>query len=264
MGLISRMVPIAVLVLVFGCASAPRETVELAEIVDRQIAEMQASHEKFVRLYYGKLRDDVDHFMEQKWIPQFLANVVEGTGPSSEQFRSDLDMAYRLATLDWESAVQIKGIQDDDVKQAVRGALEKAVAQERATLGMVLLDFSKAAQEQISRRRKSLVQPIDEQEGYVLDQLRAGYADLQRGSTAIKGYLMSVVDLVEQRDVILRKVGALETQRKMIDAAVALSEGAVRTLDAAEEADEGIAEFLERMKRAKDELENIVDQGGDR
>jgi hypothetical protein len=263
MGLISRMVPVGVLLLVFGCASAPRETVELAEIVDRQIAEMQASHEKFVRLYYGKLRDDVDHFMEQKWIPQFLANAVEGTGPSSEQFRNDLDMAYKLATLDWES-VEIDRIQDDDVKQVVRGALKKLVAQEQATLGMVLLDFSKAAQEQISKRRKSLIQPIDEQEGYVLDQLRAGYADLQRGSTAIKGYLMSVVDLVEQRDVILRKVGALETQRKMMDVAVALSDGAVRTLDVAEAADEGITEFLERMKRAKDELENIIDQGGER
>jgi hypothetical protein len=264
MGLISRMVPIVVFLLVFGCASAPRETVELAEIVDRQIAEMQASHEKFVRLYYGKLRDDVDHFMEQKWIPQFLANVVEGTGPSSEQFRNDLDMAYKLATLDWESAVQIDGIQDENVRRAVRGALETLVAQEQATLGMVLLDFSEAAQEQINKQRKLLVQPIDEQEGYVLDQLRAGYADLLRGSTAIKGYLMSVVDLVEQRDVILRKVGALETQRKMMDLAVGLSDGAVRTLDVAEEADEAVTEFLERMKRAKDELESIIDQGGER
>ena len=75
-----RWVVIGLLFLALGCVSAPRATVELAEITDQQIAEMQASHEKFVRLYYDKLRDDVDHFMEQRWIPQFLSNVVEGRG----------------------------------------------------------------------------------------------------------------------------------------------------------------------------------------
>ena len=73
----SQWVVIGLLLLTLGCVSAPRATVELAEIADQQIAEMHASHEKFVRLYYDKLRDDVDRFMEQRWVPQFLSNVVE-------------------------------------------------------------------------------------------------------------------------------------------------------------------------------------------
>jgi hypothetical protein len=57
--------------------------------------------EKFVSLYYDKLRDDVDTFMEQKWIPQFLSNVVLGKGEGGGKFRADLDNAYEFSTLDW-------------------------------------------------------------------------------------------------------------------------------------------------------------------
>ena len=244
---------------VSGCVTAPRETVELAEIVDRQIVEMQVSHEKFVRLYYDKLRDEVDRFLEDKWIPQFLANVVEGTGEQSKKFRSDLDNAYKLATVDWEETIGIEGIEDEDIKSAIRGAIEQLTSRENATLGMVLLDFSAAVQEQINERRRSLIEPIDQQEAYVLDQLRASYADLQRGTATIKGYLASAVKLVEQRDAVLDKIGALEKQREIIDTAVKLNDGAVHALTGVEEAAKGIAAFAASMDETMKELESIGD-----
>ena len=69
-----------------------------------------------------------------------------------------------------------------------------------------MLDFSNAAQKEINQQRKSLMKPIDQQEAYVLDQLRIGYADLLRSSTAIKGYLASVVTLVEERMLFLKSL----------------------------------------------------------
>jgi hypothetical protein len=255
-----RLVVIGLLLLALGCVSAPRATVELAEITDQQIAEMQASHEKFVRLYYDKLRDDVDHFMEQRWIPQFLSNVVEGKGEGGKKFRADLDKAYKLVTLDWETVIQIKDVKDEDVKETIRDAIKKLATQENAVLGMVLLDFSKAAQKEINTQRKLLMRPIDQQEAYVLDQLRAGYADLLRSSAAIKGYLASVVKLVEQRDAIYQKLGVLETQGKIVDVATRLSDDAVMTLNAAKEADQGVTEYLANMKKTMDEIKKIIDR----
>ena len=256
----SRWVVIGLLLLALGCVSAPRATVELAEITDQQIAEMQASHEKFVRLYYDKLRDDVDRFMEQRWIPQFLSNVVEGKGEGGKKFRADLDKAYKLVTLDWETVIQIKEVKDEDVKETIRDAIKKLTTQENAVLGMVLLDFSKAAQKEINKQRKSLMRPIDQQEAYVLDQLRMGYADLLRSSAAIKGYLASVVKLVEQREAIYQKLGVLETQRKIVDVATRLSDDAVMTLNATKEADKGVTEYLANMKKTMDEIKKIIDR----
>ena len=57
---------LSIIIVIAGCTTAPRETIELAEIVDYQIAEMQVSHEKFVHLYYDKLRDEVDYFLENR------------------------------------------------------------------------------------------------------------------------------------------------------------------------------------------------------
>ena len=256
----SRWVVIGLLFLALGCISAPRATVELAEIADQQIAEMQASHEKFVRLYYDKLRDDVDRFMEQRWIPQFLSNVVEGKGEWGKKFRADLDKAYKLVALDWESVIQIKEVKDEDVRETIRGAIEKLTTQENAVLGMVLLDFSKAAQVEINHQRKSLMKPINQQEAYVLDQLRMGYADLLRSTAAIKGYLASVVNLVEQREAIYQKLVVLETQGKIVDVATRLSDVAVRTLNATEDADKGVTKFLADMEKTMDELKKIIDR----
>jgi hypothetical protein len=239
--------------------TAPKETVQLTEIVDRQIVEVQASHEKFVYLYYDKLRGEVDRFLEDKWIPQFLANVVEGSGESSVKFRADLANAYRLSAVNWEEDLGIDNIKDVAVRQAVQDALRQLTTREKTTLGMVLLDFSMEVQEQITERRRSLIQPIDEQEAYVLGQLRTTYADLQRGTAAIKAYLASVVKLVEQRDTVLDKVGVLEKQKQIVAAAIRLNEGAVGALNGAKQTQEGIAAFVESMNKTLKELESLGD-----
>ena len=222
---------------------------------------MQASHEKFVRLYYNKLRDEVDHFLETRWVPQFLANIVEGREESGKRFRADLDNAYRLAAVDWEAVLRIDGIEDGDVKTAIRGAVEQLTTRENATLGMVLLDFSTAVQEQVSKQRESLIKPIDQQEAYVLDQLRAVYTDLLRGTFAIKAHLASVAQLVEQRDAMLEKAGVLEAQQKTLRAAVALNDGAINALTSSRQAEEGITTFLENMDKTLKELKTIADSG---
>jgi len=242
-----------------GCVTAPRETVELSEIVDQQIAEIQVSHEEFVRLYYSKLRGDVDRFLEEKWIPQFLANIVEGSSESSKQFRADLNNAYKLSTVDWDKDIRIDAIQDEALRKTVRDALKRLTTGEKTTLGMVLLDFSVAVQKQIDERRRSLIQPIDDQEAYVLGQLRATYADLQRGTATIKAYLASVTKLVEQRDTVFAKIGVLEKQKQIVTAAIKLNEGAVDALNGAKQAQEGITAFVESMNKALKELENLGD-----
>jgi hypothetical protein len=245
-----RWVVIGLLLLALGCVSVPRATVELAEITDQQIAEMQASHEKFVRLYYDKLRDDVDRFMEQRWIPQFLSNVVEGNGEGGKKFRADLDKAYKLVTLDWETAIQVKDVKDEDVKETIRDAIKKLATQENAVLGMVLLDFSKAAQKEINTQRKLLMKPIDQQEAYVLDQLRAGYPTLRVVPPLV---LASVVKLVEQRDAIYQ-ARCLETKE---DRRCCTScDDAAMTLNATKEWIRFYPEYLANMKKTMDEVKN--------
>ena len=161
--------------------------------------------------------------------------------------------------MDWDKAVTLDGNLDSTVQKTIRDALKRVTTGEKATLGMVLLDFSVGVQKQISERRQSLIQPIDAQEAHVLDQLRTTYADLQRGTATIKAHLASVVHLVEQRDVVLEKTGVLEKQRQMVTTAIALNEGAVDALKGAKQAQEGIVAFVDSMNKTLKELESLGD-----
>ena len=264
-----RELVLAVLLVVsIACTAAPKETVELAEIVDQQIAQMQVSHERFVSLYYSKLRDDVNRFIEERFIPTLLEIAIdpERTDAGAE-FRRDLDQAYRLATVDPEAvgiAIDENRVTDPALREALQAAVEQAIAKGRAELGGVLIDFSQGIAEQIEAQRREMLTPINEQEAFVLAHLREGYADLQRGSAAIKAYLVSVVKLREERDAVLRKLGLLETQRKLVRAAVAASDDASKLLETAEDADAGIASFLEALESAKEDFRRIAEgQDGD-
>jgi hypothetical protein len=174
--------------LFISCVSAPRQTVELAEIVDSQIAGMQSSHENFVRLYYQKCRDEIDFFLVEKWIPKFLSNIISGKGDAGKQFRSDLNVAYTLSEFDWKGAVNTDNLDNDEKKEAVLKTFEDLAEKNNATLGKVLIDFSEEVQKQINLQRAELINPINEQENFVLKELRDSYTDLLRGSASIKGY----------------------------------------------------------------------------
>jgi hypothetical protein len=215
-----------------ACTTAPRQTVELADTVNQQIASMEASHEAFVRLYYQGLRKDVDEFMAHTWTPRFLSNVITGAGASSQQFRESLDRGYALANVDWRSAVRIEGISDSQTEESIRAAIDDVAVRSRGELGRVLIDFSNAAQKEIELQRRQLLDPIDQQEAFVLGELRSGYADLLAGSAAIKGYLASVVKLAESRDAISQKLGLFEKQQALMKSALKLNDEVLGDLNA--------------------------------
>lgn len=250
----SRLAVCALALAVAACTTAPKQTVELADVIGQQIAQMQASHEKFVRLYYDGLRRNVDEFMQQKWTPQFLANVVSGRSGGGKEFRDSLDRAYRLANVDWKKAVKIEGIDDPEVRKAAEQVIAQLDVREKGELGQVLLDFSTEAQKQIGRERQKLIDPINAQEAYVLDQLREGYAQLQAGSAALKAYLASVANVVEQRDAVLKKMGLLEAQRNAVSTAIQVDDQAMEALNSAKTASDGVESFLKQLRALRDQI----------
>jgi hypothetical protein len=244
--------------LFLGCATAPKQTIELADVVSQQIAQMQVSHEKFVHLYYEGLRRDVDRFMEEKWTVQFLSNVIGGAGPGGKQFRADLDRAYKIANLDWKNVVKIQGVDDAELLKAAQASIDQLATQEKGRLGQILIDFSAAAQEQIDKKRKALLQPIDEQEAFVVDRLREGYAQLQASSASIKAYLASVATISEKRDEVLQQLGVLDAQKKMLATAEEINGQAFSALISSATADGGVGEFLAKLKSLQDTLKQAA------
>ncbi len=230
-----------------GCVSAPKATVELAEITEQQVLELQKSHTKFVKLYYGKLRDDVNRFIDEKWTPAFLTRAV-----NIPEFRTDLDAAYVTSTIspnDLNVLWRGKPLAEPQKTALLRG-VKQAVDAETSKLGLILLDWSQAAQQQINKKRQEMLKPIDAQEQFMLSEIDSAYADLQRSQSTVKAYLASVVELKTQQDQALAKVVALEKVEATMAKIIAANEKLAKVL-ASEQADAAATKFLELLEQAK-------------
>ncbi|MBO2593043.1 hypothetical protein [Shewanella algae] len=249
-----KFIPLMLLVL-SGCVSAPKETVELAEITDYQVAELQKSHVKFAQLYYGKLRDDVNRFIDEKWTPTFLSKAV-----NNRAFRSDLDDAYLTSSISVDDvSVQWRGRElQEPQKRIVLEGVKQAVAAETSKLGQILIEWSQEAQSQISKKRKSLLVPLNEQERFVLAQINSAFADLQRSQATIKAYLSSAVELKEKQDQVMSKLVALEKVEKVMTKVTDANDKLSDTLNS-EDTDKAIEKFLELIESAKSRLQNNDD-----
>ena len=234
-----------------GCASIPKQSVELAEITETQTAELQKSHIRFVQLYYDKLRDDINDFIEKKWMPLFLSKAVK-----NEEFRKALDEAYITSNINAEDVqVTWKGqALRDPEKSAVISGIEKAISDERARLGTVLLDFSEAALFQINKKRKELFGPIDEQERYIIDEINAAYSDLYSAQASIKGFLALAVEVKQKQELVLKELGVLEHSKKIINTALDANESLSMILGEKDGSEETVKAIINEMKAIKDKI----------
>lgn len=245
-----KLVPL-LLIALSGCVSVPKETVELAEITDYQVAELQKSHVKFVQLYYGKLREDVNRFIDEKWTPTFLSKAV-----NNRAFRTDLDDAYLTSSISVDDvSVQWKGRElPEPQKRIVLEGVKQAVAVETGKLGQILIDWSQEAQYQISKKRKELLDPLNEQERFVLAQINNAFSDLQRSQATIRAYLSSAVELKEKQDQVVSKLVALEKVEKVMTKVTDANEKLSSTL-ASEDTDKAVEKFLELIESAKSRIQ---------
>ena len=75
---IRTILPMLLLASLLGCASVPREVVELSYVMGSDLTELQRSHEALVRLHFDDLRRRTDDFLVNQWQPTFLRNQIAG------------------------------------------------------------------------------------------------------------------------------------------------------------------------------------------
>jgi len=238
-----------------GCISLPKETVELSEVTGQQISELHKSHLRFVELYYEKLRDDINNFIDQRWAPLFLSKAV-----NNEEFRTDLDASYITSNIKANDiSITWKGTAlKEPQKSVVLEGVEKAVTDEKSKLGQILLGWSEEAQSQIIKKRKELLKPINEQEKLVVNEINSAFLDLQRSHAAIKGYLASAVDLKETNDQVLQKLGALEKVENVMNTVTDVNDKLNTILQAKDGVDKALQDFVEQLKASQDIIKKAV------
>lgn len=198
----------------FSCTTTqiPRASVELSEIMAEQTTQIQTSHEAFVKLYYDELREDVEVFMREKWIPDFLSRAIK----------------------------------NDKFQKAHKNAHS---TNDSTALGKVMIGFSAEVTRQVEKQRGLLIGRINEQESIVLAHLRQTYTDLYRAQDTVKENLHAVANVTEEKTVLLHKMKLLNTHNKLLSKAMHVSSLASTALNIAESSNEGIDKFLSEIDR---------------
>lgn len=63
---------------IIGCASVPKEVVELSYRTGEDLAALYESYDKLIHEYYDKMRDQRVAYLDDTWYPRFLQNWMEG------------------------------------------------------------------------------------------------------------------------------------------------------------------------------------------
>jgi hypothetical protein len=67
-----------------GCASVPKESVELSKEVGRGIAESQRSYTGLLNTYFAAKKQQVDQWIENEYLPEYLSNIQTGLKKSGQ------------------------------------------------------------------------------------------------------------------------------------------------------------------------------------
>ena len=229
-----------------GCARVPPQAVILSRTVGERLPDLQASHEAFVSAYFEVSRKRVDDFLDQRWIPTFLGNFVR-----------DANLVQKLEnveplTSDQNTQLQAK-LQESGISAADQIKVLRAVnsAFGDPDRGKLVLLFSERALKEIETKRKSLLNPIDEQERQTLEELRKVYAQVEQAQGTVTAHLSSIQKVSEEQDQVLARLGLLKERDAIVEKALQTNQTIMEIIDSGKDAAKTVEELQEFTNKLK-------------
>ncbi len=229
-----------------GCARVPSQAVVLSRTVGQRLTDIQTSHEAFVRAYFQVTRQRLEDFLENQWIPTFLGkfvdesqlmNQLENIQPLTEEQKTRLKASLQAASI--SSSDQAK------VLQAVGDALGSP------DRGRLVIQFSKAALDQIEKKRKSLLGPVDELERQTLTELGRSYAQIEEAQSTVSAHLSSISKVTEEQDKVLKQLGLLEKRDAVVDKALSANDKLMGILNGGKDPEKTLSDLEEQIKNLR-------------
>ena len=205
----------SVMLLAAGCANIPRESVELSQVMGKQIQSLESADEATIRIFFKDKRAEARRFLKDEWIPQFANHYLS---------------APRVSKM-----------------------LELTCGQQKhADCLRAILIISKHAEIQIQLQYRKILDPLDETENALLTAVQTDYSDVERENDALTALLISATKVQAERQAMLSKLGVSE---KQIDGALVAVSGQVATVTSnAKSLDSNLENFTQKMRALRESL----------
>jgi hypothetical protein len=166
----------------FSCVSIPKETVRLSKVLGNDLIILHNSHRNIIELYYGKIENDINTFIDEVYSPFVIHYVLK---VELDKYKKGKTSLYGSI----ENAGKVGGKKETD--EALN----------------VMLEFQEAANSQIKVKRDELLNPILKQEKEVISNINKSYENAIYANSTITGYLESIRKVKESQKEALSIVG---------------------------------------------------------
>lgn len=246
-----------------GATIGPAPAKLSAEVGDR-ISEMQGVHQLALKRYFESERKRIETFLHEKWIPLFLKNALgqsrlmknlEESAFVSKGDRNALEIALKSYLTDvGESGKATQEIVDSvsgfrrQESENVEAILRKYVENDNLEIATQhvysllqtadpayhLIEWVTGAQVAIERRKKDMLQPLDEAERTIAAELAQAYADVLKANGVVTARLEAAAEVTTTQDSLLKALGAKQYADTLRQRLAALSSTVGNAIEKAE------------------------------
>ena len=180
---IYRGVVIVVMFVLLGCAQVPRESVELSTTVGRDIAEVYRAHRELAGIFYKRIKDDINAFVDKVYGPYQIQKLLQGEQKDFQEGHESLFLALDTA------------VKQPDNSSAQKDALDSMDV------------FVQVLRAEIESYRAQLLNPVLEQEKQLLSAIDRSYIQIHYANSIVTGHLASIVKVHDAQEEVLQKFG---------------------------------------------------------
>ena len=211
-----------------GCASVPPESVELSQLVGKDLRALKQSYDLLIHQRFADHRARRIDYLENKWIPKYIEVWIK-RGKLIETAKGDV-------------------VFDESLKKFVA----PTPGQEQQQLLVTISSWSGAAMRQIDKKRASLIAPLDKNEVQIRAEAAAAFDQLIQANAVVTAHLSSIRDVKELQNQALKTIGADDLVAKLNKRLIQLSDLADEGMDEFRKLDE----LVDRADEARDHILN--------
>jgi hypothetical protein len=211
-----------------GCATVPKEVVELSYRMGEDMSALQESYGTLVHEHFEALRRERIRYLDEEWTPRYLrAWIVDG----------------RLR--DVAKGEVIWSEEGSDFVKPVPGKEEEGLL-------TTIRFWSQSAVDDIEKKKTELLGPLTKQERQLSLWVADAFNRLYRGNAAITAHLNSLRKVQEVQDDMLAALNLKDVRDKINNALATASDKAQQGLDEVRKADGLVQEAKKVLPKQND------------
>lgn len=218
-----------------ACASIPIEVVTLSQTLGSDLKILHNSHRNAVQIYFGKIKNDINSFVDEKYAPFVIHYVL----------KSEL-ANYRSGKTSLYGTIELAG-QKEGQKEA-----DEAIK--------VMLDFQEAARKQIEGKREELLSPIIKQESEVLNTVNQSYENAIYANSSITAYLQSIRKVRDAQQQALSVIGLDGADTLITSSLVKLSDQIEKAVKTGKEIDIKSDDAYKQLEKVSNQIKDITNK----